>query len=215
MDRLIEAATSYPTAILSVLLVVVLVYWLLALVGWVDFHAAGGHVGLELQADGDPAELTSLAGFAMALGLNGVPFSIVLSALILLSWTWSALAGEWLMPLVPTTLLYTLVGTGVLVLSAVLALPLTVVLVRPLRGLFVTHQAVANASLVGQACVILSLRVDERTGYASVAQRGAHLQIQVWAPVGNALTKGSSAHIVEYDAAANRYLVQPSFFPPP
>lgn len=209
MDRFIDAAIGYPTAILTALLLVVLVYWLMALVGWVDFESSGIDMELELQADGDPGELSVLAGYVMALGLNGVPFSVVVSLLVLLSWTVSCMAGEWLMPWVPTLPLKLLAGTGVLLLSLALSLVLTARLIRPLRGLFVTHQAVANASFVGQTCTVMSQKVDQRSGYAEVAQRGANIQIRVWTPDAQGLTKGDTARILEYDDATNRYLIEP------
>lgn len=209
MDRFIDAAIGYPTAILTALLLVVLVYWLLAMVGWVDFESTGMDMELELQADGEPGEISTLAGYVVAMGLNGVPFSIVLSVLVLVAWTFSCLAGEWLMPLVPTTLLQIVVGTVVLLLSVALAIFVTALLVRPLRGLFVTHQAIGNASLVGQTCTVMSQRVDGRHGHAEVAQRGASIQIRVWTPGDNRLTKGDVAIILAYDEAANRYRIEP------
>lgn len=208
MDRFIDAAIGYPTAVLTALLLVVLVYWLLALVGWVDFESTGIDLELAPQTEGDAGELSTLAGYVMALGLSGVPFSIVVSLLVLVAWTLSCLAGEWLMPWVPTLLLHIVVGTGVLLLSVALAIFVTALLVRPLRGLFVTHQAMGNASLVGQTCTVMSQRVDERHGHAEVAQRGANLQIRVHAETPNTLTKGMPAYILEYDDAANRYLIR-------
>lgn len=207
MDRLIDAAIGYPTAIFTALLLVLLVYWLLALVGWVDFESSG--VDIELQADGDPGELSTLAGYVAAMGLNGVPFSIVVSLLVLVAWTVSCMAGQWLMPWVPTTVLQVLAGTAVLLVSVAVAIVATAWLIRPLRGLFVTHQAVGNASFVGQACTILSQKVDQRSGYAEVAQRGANVQIRVWTPAANQLSKGDVVRILEYDAAANRYQIDP------
>lgn len=209
MDRFIDAAIGYPTAIFTALLLVVLVYWLLALVGWVDFESSGIDMELELQADGDPGEISTLAGYMVAMGLSGVPLSIAMSVLVLVAWTLSCLAGEWLMPLVPTLLLQIVVGTGVLLLSVALAILATALLVRPLRGLFVTHQAMGNASLVGQTCTVMSQSVDGRHGHAEVAQRGASIQIRVWAPDDNRLTRGDAAVILAYDKAANRYRIEP------
>jgi hypothetical protein len=208
MDRFMDAAISYPTAILSVLLLVVVGYWLLAMMGWIDFDSGDIDIELHSQADMDAGELSTLAGYVVALGLNGVPFSVAASLLVLLSWTASCLAGEWLMPWVPTLALQLLVGTVVLFASVALAIVVTAQLIKPLRGLFVTHQAVENASLVGQTCKILSQSVDARMGYAEVSQLGAGLQIRVWAEVPNTLRKGVIAHILEYDKAGNRYLVQ-------
>jgi hypothetical protein len=209
MDRFIDAAISYPTAVFSALLLVVLVYWLLALVGWVDFESSGIDLELELQADGDPGELSTLAGYVMACGLNGVPFSIVGSLLVLLSWTLSCLAGEWVLFRETSGLMHWVGGSIVLLLSLAAAIPITALLIRPMRGLFVTHEALANASLVGQTCVVLSQRVDERFGRAEVAQRGANIQIRVWAQAPHTLAKGDAAQILDYDSSAGRYLVRP------
>ena len=209
MDHFVGAVTAYPTAIFTVLLLVVLFYWLLALMGWVDFESTGMETELKLHAEGEVGEVSALAGYLAALGISNVPLSITVSVLVLVSWTLSALAGQWLMPLVPTLLLHLVAGTAVLLLSLAVGIFVTALLVRPLRGLFVTHQAIANVSLIGQTCTVRSQRVDPRSGHAEVVQRGANLQIRVWTPTHNRLTKGDTAVILAYDEAANRYRIEP------
>lgn len=208
MDRFIDAALSYPTAIFTVLLLLVLVYWLLALVGFVDFESSGLDLEVELQADGDPGELSTLAGYAVAMGLHGVPFSIVVSILVLLSWTLCCLAGQWVL-VGMSGLMLGVSGTVILFLSLAASIPLTALLIRPMRGLFVIHHAIGNASLVGQTCVVLSQRVDERFGRAAVAQQGTHIQIRVWMQPPQTLVKGDKAQIVAYDESTRHYLVRP------
>jgi hypothetical protein len=207
MGSFINAVVAYPTAIYTALLGAVLFYWVLALIGLVDFESSG--IDLDLHADGSVNDLGSLAGFMIAFGLEGVPFSIVVSLLVLSSWTLSCLAGMWLLPLVPTTLLQVVAGTAVLLASGAIALPITARLLRPTKRLFVTHNAVSNAGLVGQACVVTTASVDEQFGYAEVKRRGAGLNVRVWARTPNGLTKGSNARIAEYDAAGERYLIEP------
>jgi hypothetical protein len=104
MIGFLEAATSFPSVIYSVLLGVVLVYWLLSLIGVVDIDS-GPVIEAELHTDADADEIGDFASYLMALGLNGVPFSVVVSLLVLLSWTITCLAAMWLLPLVPTSLL--------------------------------------------------------------------------------------------------------------
>jgi hypothetical protein len=206
MIGFLEAATSFPSVIYSVLLGVVLVYWLLSLIGVVDIDS-GPVIEAELHTDADADEIGDFASYLMALGLNGVPFSVVVSLLVLLSWTITCLAAMWLLPLVPTSLLR--MGTGLLVMFLALAIsiPVTARLIRPLRGLFVTHTAISNASLVGQACKVLTTSVDEKFGRAEVAMRGASVNIRVWAETPNGLGKGSLARILEYDEPGERYLI--------
>ncbi|MET0335785.1 MAG: ubiquinone biosynthesis protein [Rhizobacter sp.] len=207
MGSFFEAVTSYPTAVYTALLGAVLFYWVLALVGLVDFESSGFE--LDLQADSAIDDIGGLAGFIIAFGLAGVPFSIVVSLIVLSSWTLSCLAGMWVLPLVPTTLLNFVAGTAVLLVSFALSLPLTAWLLRPTRKLFVTHNAVSNGGLVGQPCVVTTSSVDEQFGYAEVKRRGAGLNVRVWAHVPNTLTKGSNARIAEYDAAGERFLIEP------
>ena len=207
MGSFINAVVAYPTAIYTALLGAVLFYWVLALIGLVDFESSG--IDLDLHADGSVNDLGSLAGFMIAFGLEGVPFSIVVSLLVLSAWTLSCLAGMWLLPLVPTTLLQVAAGTAVLLASGAIALPITARLLRPTKRLFVTHNAVSNAGLVGMPCVITTASVDEQFGYAEVKRRGAGLNVRVWAHTPNGFTKGSNARIAEYDATGERYLIVP------
>jgi hypothetical protein len=209
MGNFMGAVTAYPTAIYTVLLGVVVIYWVLAMLGMVDIEHSGldVDVGVHTHADGDPSDIGHLASYVVALGLNGVPFSVAVSLLVLVSWTVCCLGGEWLLPLVPTLPLQLLAGTVLLVASAVIAIPVTAVAIRPLRGLFVSHTAVTNAALVGQLCRVVTGVVNEKDGRAEVARRGASLNIRVWAATPNTLKRGSQALIVEYDEVAARYLI--------
>lgn len=209
MDRFIDAATTFPTVILTTLLGVVLIYWLLALIGVFDLDSSGLHIHSELQTDASVDDAGELASYLVAIGLNGVPFSMVITLMVLFAWTLSCLAGMWLLPLVPTLPLQILAGTGVLTASLAAALPLTARAIRPMRGLFVTHRALSNDALVGQSCVVLTGSVDENFGRAEVSRRGAPLNINVRATTPNTLSKGSPARIVEYDANNEHYLIIP------
>lgn len=210
MVSFMDAALGFPTVVLSALLGVAVVYWLLALVGVVDIDHGDVHIDLnhELQADAHIDDLGTLAGFIVAFGLNGVPISVVVTLLLLAAWTISCMADMWLLPLVPTLPLQVAAGAAVLAASLALAIPITARAIRPLRGLFVTHAAISNAALVGQSCRVITQTVNERFGRAEVAQRGANINIRVWAHSPNGLSKGHAALILEYDAGAQRYLIE-------
>ena len=206
MSSLFAALTSFPAVVYTVLLGVVLVYWLLAIIGLVDFGAgAGMDIGAD-AGDGGPEGLSGLAAWLVAFGLNGVPFSIVVSLLALVGWFLTGMASLTLLPLVPDALRWA-AGAGVLLAAAALSIVIAAQLVRPMRGLFVTHRAISNAALVGQVCKVLTGVVDERQGRAEVAQRGAGINIRVWAPAPNSLRRGDAALITEYDSARQRYRI--------
>jgi hypothetical protein len=224
--NLFAVLTGYPTAIYTVLLGIVLVYWLLAILGLVDFEStdfgldlgdAGGEAdlgdagdvphgshALDGEADG---ESVSLASRLVAFGLGGVPISVVISLLAFISWFVSAFASLWIMPLVPTEILRFVAGCGILVGAFVAALPLAAVCVRPLRGLFVKVNAISNASLVGRECQIETGSVDEKFGHAVVWGGGEEFHIRVVADTPNTLKRYDTALIVDYDEAARVYRV--------
>lgn len=215
MSSLFAALTSFPAVVYTVLLGVVLVYWLLAIIGLVDFEAgADMDIGADAAdagdigdaGDGGPEGLSGLAAWLVAFGLNGVPFSIVVSLLALVGWFLTGMASLTLLPLVPDALRWA-AGAGVLLAAAALSIVIAAQLVRPMRGLFVTHRAISNAALVGQVCKVLTGVVDERQGRAEVAQRGASINIRVWAPAPNSLRRGDAALITEYDPARQRYRI--------
>lgn len=206
MVSFLDAATAFPTAIFTTLLGVMAFYWVLALLGLVDFDSA------EADIDVDPAmtdpDLGSLAGIIVAFGLQGVPFSIVLSLLVLLSWTLSCLGAMWLLALLSSSIPVYVGGTLLALASVSLAVPLTARIVKPLRGLFVTHAAITNASLVGQACKVLTQTVDECSGRAEVSQLGASINIRVWAKTPNHLARGSMARVAAYDEKSASYRIE-------
>ena len=207
MTRFLDATVAYPTVVFSTLLGVVLVYWILALIGVVDVDNASVDIDTDVQADAGAENIGDLAAFLVAFGLNGVPFSVVVTLMTLVAWTMSCLAGMWLLPLVPTSILQFVAGTGVLLVSLVVSVPTTARAIRPMRGLFVMHRAVSNNDLVGQSCIVLTTSVDEKFGRAEVRTRGAGLNIRVWSVSPNQLSKGARAIIIEYDSSGERYRI--------
>ncbi|MDR2164942.1 MAG: hypothetical protein LBO79_04785 [Zoogloeaceae bacterium] len=211
------AILSYPTILYTILLGVVLVYWSLAIVGLVDFEHSGPDLELEAGSDVDTdiengetrvEQVSTLASYLVALGLGGVPFSVVVSLLALFAWVISSIAALWVLAWVPTDLLRFLVGSVLLVVSLAFAIPPTALCVRPMRRFFVTHNAISNASLVGQECVILTSTVDEQFGRAEIPAHGAGYHIRIIAGTPNSLKRGDTAIIMEYDEAARLYRVQ-------
>ena len=60
----------------------------------------------------------------------------------------------------------------------------------------------------GQHCKVLTQTVDEKSGRAEVSQRGANINIRVWAHTPNALARGSHARIAAYEEKTARYRIE-------
>jgi hypothetical protein len=213
---ILQLLTSFPTAVPTVLLAVLTIYWLMSIIGIIDLgdslhiHTETGHLdSLEAAHGGhEVPDLHTLAGYLVALGLGGVPLSVVASVLVFVVWLGTALLHNYVIAWLPTALLRTLSGVAVLLLTSALSIPIAARVVKPMRGLFVKHSARSNSSLVGLECKIMTETVDPGFGRAEVANSGGGINIRVWASAPNTLRKHSKAIIVAYDETSRQYEVQ-------
>lgn len=208
MNSFLDLLTHFPGLVPSVLIGALLVFWLLAIAGVLDFDSFGphfdGHLDLHHDVGGDHAEAPETL---MALGLDKLPFSIVISGIVFFWWLLTLLAVALLWRYLPLPVW--LAGSLILVAALVLAVPLAARTLRPLKPLFVVHVSARQESVIGKPCKILTLSVDERFGQAEVALgQGAPLNVRVYADTPNTLTKGSSALIIDVDAKTGRYRVE-------
>ncbi|RKS72151.1 hypothetical protein BZB76_4968 [Actinomadura pelletieri DSM 43383] len=218
MGEFIDAALGFPTALFTFSLLVVTVYWTVALLGGLgtELPGTGGDVGDAFGGAEDGAEDGFVAERLAFLGLGGVPVTVVLSLLIALAW-FVSLAG---------TALFdgTVARTLVLPVALVAAWLGTRVTVLPLRRVF---QGAVEASLrdfVGLPCVIRTGRVGPDFGQAEVtAADGSSAIVQVRQPAmdipvaglakdtveGAVLTTGSRALIFDFDPEGRFFWVMP------
>lgn len=206
----VELLSHYPGFVPSALIGALLVFWLLAILGLVDFEHFGPDLDLPDDGGGEHAEAP---GTLMALGFDKLPFSIVISGIVFFWWLLTllgvALLGQWI------PLPRWISGTLLLIGALVLALPLAARALRPLKPLFVVHASANRETIIGRSCRILTLKVDEDFGQAEVViDAGAPLNVRVCADVPNTLTRGSTALIIEIDEHSGRYRVE-AWEPPP
>lgn len=197
MSELLSAMLAFPTVIFTVLLGVVVTYWIFVILGALDIDMLEFDVDTDVDADvdvdGDGDYDSGLAGVWNALGLGGVPVTLSLSLLVLAAWVFCLLTLE----LLGSGTARWFAGTAALLCLGV-AVPVTALLVRPLRRFFVTHPALDHKSLVGRICTIATLRVDERYGQAEIEDGGAGLLIQVRSTAPHELRRGDRALIFDY-----------------
>lgn len=190
MSDFVETALTLPAAVYSVLLAVVVVYWLVVLLGvlGIDFF------------DGGDGELGP-AGLLASLGLGGVPVSVVVSLMIAFGW-FGSFAGSVLFDALGAAGFARVIGSaGVLVAATVAAYGVTYLLVLPLRRLFPDVAPASRADFVGSYCIVRTSTVDGSFGQAEVtALDGSSAIIQVRQTGEEELRAGSTALIFDYDA---------------
>ncbi len=187
MNEFLDIVLAPPTVVFTVLLVLVVGYWVLAIVG-LDF----------LETD------TDLLG---GIGLRGVPSSIVVSLIVAFTW-FLCLAGYAYADDLPWD------GGPVRLLIVPVALAggwlATRLLLNPLRYLLPEPKVPSRHDFIGRMCVIRTGRVTPHFGQAEVhSEDGSSAVLQVRQQGNDALAAGSTALIFEYDAEGEFFWVMP------
>lgn len=198
----LDLLTHFPGLLPSIVIGALLVFWLLTIVGLIDMDSFGP----DWLGGSDDADVDGLPEMLLALGLDRLPFSIVISGVAFYWWLITMLATALLLPLVPLPLW--LSGSVLLIVALVVAILLASASLRPLKPLFTVNENVTRESAIGRRCRILTLSVEESFGQAEVEMgSGTRLTLQVYAAQPNRLVRDAQAVVLEYDAQRKRYLV--------
>ncbi|WMJ69958.1 hypothetical protein [Stenotrophomonas sp. 24(2023)] len=202
MQEFFAVVFAFPTLPYSIVLAVAVIYWLLAAFGLVDDGIAETG-GLD-PAAGDATDLPGLSGLLARWGLGGVPVMLVMALLAFFAWTVTYFVHLFVLLPLPALLRWG-IGTVVLLLAPLPAIPLTATLLRPIRRLLLHLRPVPQASLLGRVGVVASPTVDARSGHATVDDGGAGLVLQVRSD--SELQRGERIVLVEHLAAQHCYRV--------
>lgn len=154
---------------------------------------------------GDAHEAGLLSSLLNAMGVRGVPITIVGTFVIFWAWIISYLATRFFGPLAATVLAGLTIALG----SALGALVMAALSSRPFRKLFATPQAPRRASLVGKLCTVLSARVDNKFGRAEIEDGGAGFVAEVRCPQDNELKRGAKALVYRYEPSEGIFFIGP------
>ncbi len=235
LKALFEQAFTMPTTVFSILLVLVVLYWLVTMLTGMDWvgdlaDGVGGAADgvlegvVESAADGlvEGAEAASdvdfeagrgpseSRGWLRLLGLGELPSTLILSLLVVFGWVFS-LGGS---ALATKMAWLTAGGVGAVVLTAATALALsiaaTMVAVTPLRRFMRFVPATERRQLVAKHARVTTLRVDQEFGQAEVVNlSGAPILIQARSldPI-NTIGRGDVVQIVGYDREREVFWVE-------
>ena len=209
MEQLLEVASQFPTVIYSTLLGVVVVYWLIGMLGLVDLDLAGD-ADLELDVDSDvDISVGGLTGLMLTFGLTGVPFTLVISIITLICWLISFYLQFYILNWLPDGWLYYLMGAIASFIIFVVSLPLTAIVIRPLKGMFKSVETTLSDHLVGNSATIVTGTVSETFGQARLFNNGAEMLLDVRCDPEHTLKKGDKVLLIEYLTEKYTYIVAP------
>lgn len=226
MAEFLEAAFSFPTAVFSVLLGLMLLYWLTVILGALDLDSLDSLMGLEGAEGGAEGALEGLEGAEGAdaagaegaegaseglfdrLGISGVPITITLSFFALFGWALSYLGMQYLGDS-GAVAGFAFSGALIGAVAMLIGLAAAIIAVRPLRQVFAIAGARSRISFVGSVCRVTTGRVNADFGQAEIDDGGAGSLVQVRCSEENQLHRGSQALIFDYDPAREVFKVVP------
>ncbi|NVI97503.1 hypothetical protein HV824_05135 [Myxococcus sp. AM009] len=230
MSAFLDTILAFPTALFTIVLGVVMTYWLFVIAGAVGIDLFDGDVTLESggkalsgaiegggKALGGAKALGAHdadfdvdgGGVLAAMGFAGIPITVSVSFVAFIAWFLSVMSAQPLHAalggVVPSWLLSSGLGLGCFAAGMVTA----GFAVRPLRPVFVTKRAPGRDALMGRVCTISSGSVTARTGHATFEDGGAGVILNVVCAKPNELKRGQPALILAYDAERRVYEVEP------
>jgi hypothetical protein len=242
MTPFLQSILAFPTVFFTILMGVILTYWLFVILGAVGIDALDGDVDLSAGAKAASGAFEGGAkaaggvlegadahghvdhaghdhdvdghdsGLFAALGFAGIPVTISSSFIVFSSWVLSLASRNTVFDLLGPILPGAVIGGGLFLLCAVLGTLMASVAVRPLRPVFIAKQAPGRDSLMGRVCIINSGSVSGNFGHATFNDGGAGVILNVFCSRDNQLKRGDQALILGYDPVRGVYEVEPVDF---
>jgi hypothetical protein len=202
MDFL-NTALTFPTVIFSVLLIIVIIFWLVTIAGLADIDMFEADVEIESQTN------AATSGLFNSLGLTDIPLTVSASLMIMSSWLISTYAQTWFLPNENNNLYY-LFGITIMLVSSILALPITSILAKPLKRFFTSKETATKNDFVGLECVIATSKVTDTFGQARVTFQGTEQLVEIRIQDDtHQFNLGDNAILIEHMSENHSYIIAP------
>jgi membrane protein implicated in regulation of membrane protease activity len=159
MDNFLEYIFSFPIIAFTIPLMIMIVFWIFALFGTIDIEILDPDIETE-STDG------AASSFLEALGLDGVPLTVAVTLVAIYGFVFVYLAKKFINPLFDGILAATASGFVITIFALILAIPFAAYTSKPLRRVFVTHEAIEKSDLIGTYCIVTTQTVTETFGQA-------------------------------------------------
>jgi len=201
----VENISSFPTVIYTTLLLLSIVFWAAAVIGFLDLDI----LDLDLDLDGfdaDGIDINNsngsntpdvLSGLLLRYGLVGVPVTVSLSLLILIGWVLCYYSVHFLFPFEKGSLMHYVAGLPTFLATLYLAAKATGYAIKPLKPLFAKANQQTEKKVLGQTAIVRTSRVDNDFGEATLDDGGAGLIIKVRTRGEDRFVKGDKVILFE------------------
>jgi adenine/guanine phosphoribosyltransferase-like PRPP-binding protein len=197
MDNFLEYIFSFPIITFTIPLMLMIIFWIFALLGTIDVAILDPDIETE-SADG------SESSFLDFLGLDGVPITVAVTLIEIYGFVFVYLAKKFITPLFDGILTATASGFVIAIFALVLAIPFAAYTSKPLRRVFVTHEAIEKSDPIGTYCIVTTQTVTENFGQAR-AENGMIYNVRT-AP-DQQIAGGSRIVLIDFNKDDDAYIV--------
>ncbi len=209
MNEFLRVATSFPTAIYSVLLLVVTAHWLLSALGILDIDTVDGLLLSDDPGMGhaDGADHGGIGGVLMKFGLHGVPVMIIFTIIAVVGWAFCYFVGLHVLTHIGSGPVGVVAGIATAAGGLLLSIPVARAVLAPVRRALRRYEPVTQRPLLGRYAEVRSPEITQTHGTACVDDGGAGLILQVRADVSGRFVRGDRVVLIEYLEEQNAYRV--------
>lgn len=228
MDEFLSVATSFPTAVYSVLLCVVTVHWLLSALGILEIdtldgllpdhigtdglhgaHGAHAHGGHDVHGghDAHGTEHGGLSGLLMKFGLHGVPIMVVITIIAIVGWASCFFFDLYVLSRMTLGAFGVAADIATAFGGLLLSIPVARIVLAPVRRIMRRFESVSQRPLLGRYAEVRSAEVTKTHGQVWLDDGGAGLILQVRAETSGQFVRGDRVVLIEYLEQQNAYRV--------
>ncbi|MBI9017491.1 MAG: DUF1449 family protein [Phycisphaerae bacterium] len=212
MRELIHEAFLPVNLGFTILLSLIVLYWLSVIIGAMDAEFLNFDLDADIDADvdmdldGDIATPDMLRTFLGFFHVGKVPIMVLLSILILSLWIISLMSNYYLNPDRGM-----FIGTGIALGNLVASLMITKVVLMPFAKVFESfnNDDSSTKKIVGRICIITTTKVSDKMGQAEIKTTAAPILINAKTEDGCTLNRGDEAVVVGHDKDKSIYYVMP------
>jgi hypothetical protein len=211
MDHFLTISFAFPTVIFTVILIFLAIYWFFIVLGLFDIEFLDIDLDLDYGGEAGTGSIGGVAGVLIALGLVGIPVTIILSFILLFAWLVVYMMSLYVLSHIEMTVWFWLAAAVTIVLALVLAIPLTIIITKPMHRFFKVSYATRANELLGEVCIVTTSEVTDQFGEVELSKQGDFYIFQVRILAKNTLQKGDEVILVEYDKEQHLYYIEPMF----
>jgi len=221
MTELIQTAFSPVNAVVTVLLILNVIYWITVILGLldvdfldIDLPDSGLEIDSDIEVDVDAAgeidmelgEGSILRSVLHFFYIGEVPIMLLSSILILSMWILCMFGNHYFNPRGSF-----LLATPVYAVSLVTSLLISRIFAMPLKKVYEMFNKDYNAlkKVIGRICIVTSTSVSDKMGQAEVKTKGAPIVLNVVSDGQHVFNKGDEAVVVAKDDEKGTYTIAP------